>query len=474
MKKIAIALVALAAFVLPAKAHFVWILPTDSKDTVLVVFGEGDGPDEYVPVTKIKQTRIAAYNGKAVSLKVNTTMKRKGKINAYFVSVPKNVDFLAGKCVYGVISKGKTTFKLVYHPKMVTHPKFGEVQVYKNTNWKKGHNPEIFEIVATRSGSKIKGQVVMNHEPVPNSEVVIRVAGGDDQITTKTNKDGRFHCKAPKGKGTLLIRARLIDSKAGTYQGKKYPETRHYATLSIPSVATSKTAQKTNAPKEDPRASNLLKEARQARAVWKNFPGFTANLEVNVNGKIYKTPVTITSKGRVQTELKDEVLQRWLRRQVGSIVSHRLSNAAEYNTPCAFADDNKKHPLGRRILILNDELHSSYRIRNKQIIEVFRSTGPIRFKITVLNNYRNRDKKFLPASYVVNSWNAKTNKLVSSTAFHDTWKRIGRFDLPATMTIVNATSLKGQTVSTTAEASDTPQYLDVKTLRFTNHKLLSK
>ncbi|MGF1582677.1 MAG: DUF3386 family protein [Gemmataceae bacterium] len=471
MNKIVTAAIAFAAFVLPAKAHFVWILPTDSPNTVQVVFGEGEGPDEYVPVTKIKQTRLYAFGAKKKTL----TM-RKAKTNAFLVTLPQGTNSVAGECVYGVLSKGKKTFRLVYHPKMVSR-----MELASRTLHAKGKKPRrassTMEIVAELKTTGLGGKVLFNGSPITDSEVVVRRPRSDDSITVTTDKAGVFQCKVPSGKGPVLIRARHIDQTAGTLGDKKYPETRHYATLFVPVKAAIKATTKTDGtPKEDPRATKLLKVAREARAVWNDFPGFTANLEINHNGTIYKTPVTITSQGRVKTELNDESLQQWVRRQVGSIASHRLSNAADYDTPCAFADDNRKHPLGRRILILNDELHSSYRIRDRQIIEVFRSTGPIRFKITVLKNYRNKEKKFLPASYVVNSWNAKTNKLVSSTAFHDTWKRVGKFDLPATMTVVGATSLRSQTVGaiSTEDGPDAPRYLDVKTLRFSKHKLLTK
>ena len=122
-----------------------------------------------------------------------------------------------------------------------------------------------------------------------------------------------------------------------------------------------------------------------------------------------------------------------------SVVSHRLdSSGGDRNTPCAFADDNVHNPLGRKILVLNDELHSSYRVRDGQIVEVNRQMATARFTITVLESVVNAEKKFLSSCYVVNTWDTKTNALLSSQAFHQTWVRVGQFDLPGSETIVNA------------------------------------
>ncbi len=193
--------------------------------------------------------------------------------------------------------------------------------------------------------------------------------------------------------------------------------------------------------KADPAATKLLAEARAARAEWKNFPGFSAGLAVNVNGQVVKGRVEISAAGKVKLEGLDKETHGWVRAEIASLVGHRLPNASTRDTPCAFADDNRDHPSGRLIKVLNDELHSSYRIRDdRQIIEVNRQTGPVRFTITVLENRRNKEKQYLPISYVVNTWEGKTGALKSSRAHHHTWQRVGAFDLPATVLTLTASA----------------------------------
>src|SRR5208337_3429528 len=120
----------------------------------------------------------------------------------------------------------------------------------------------------------------------------------------------------------------------------------------------------------------------------------------------------VAAEGKVKLTLDaDDATKSWARREIASLVSHRLPGGPS-DTPCAFLDGIENHPSGRAIRVLNDELHSSYRIRDRQIIEVNRQMPDIRFTITVLENTLNEDKQFLPVFYVLNSWDVKTKTLV--------------------------------------------------------------
>lgn len=190
--------------------------------------------------------------------------------------------------------------------------------------------------------------------------------------------------------------------------------------------------------KADPAATKMFAEARTARAAWNNFPGFTADLVVNHNGKAFKGMMTATDKGKVSVTLEDKEMQALATREIGSLVSHRMP-ASSKDTPCTFADDVIDHPMGRKIMVVGDDMHSSFRIKDRQMFEVNRGMKDSRFTITMLENQWNADKKHLPISYVVNTWDTKTNALKSSMSFHHTWTRMGDFDLPATLLTVTAT-----------------------------------
>jgi hypothetical protein len=223
------------------------------------------------------------------------------------------------------------------------------------------------------------------------------------------------------------------------------PMTRsHFVFLALLATGISSGAKEAGKKKADPAATKLLADARAARVQWTDFPGFKADLTVNINGKITRGKVVVAEDGKLKLELADAAAQAWTKRVLGSTISHRLDNSRSLDTPCAFADDNAHHPLGRAIRVLNDEFHSSYRIRDRQVIVVNREMKEhgIRFSITVLENRITEEKKYLPACFVVNTWDVKTGGLRSSETHHQTWKRVGKFDLPARTTIVTATTEK--------------------------------
>jgi hypothetical protein len=200
--------------------------------------------------------------------------------------------------------------------------------------------------------------------------------------------------------------------------------------------------------KADPAATKLLADARAARANWTGFPGFTADAEVNLDGHTGRARVEVKPDGKVSLEAAGQPLDKeadnWVRRELGSVAGHRLDSGTDLETPCAFANEDADHPLGRAVRVLNDEFHSSYRIRDRQIIVVNRQMPQqgVRFTITVLENRLNDEKQYLPVSFVVNSWDLKGNTLTRSEAHHQTWQRVGKFDLPQSITVVSATGDK--------------------------------
>jgi hypothetical protein len=208
--------------------------------------------------------------------------------------------------------------------------------------------------------------------------------------------------------------------------------------LALPALADDKPAAK-DVP-ADPAATKLLAEARAARAQWENFPGFRAKLTINIDGKVTKGTVEVSPKGKVAVQAENARPEDvdWAKGELAQIVGHRLDNSASLDTPCAFLDDNKDHPLGRSLRVLNDEFHSSYRVRDRQIVVVNRQMKDSRFTITVMENKLNKEKKYLPVCYVVNSWDGKTEALTSSASYHHTWKRVGDFDLPMSLTVMTA------------------------------------
>jgi hypothetical protein len=96
-------------------------------------------------------------------------------------------------------------------------------------------------------------------------------------------------------------------------------------------------------PKPDPAATRMFANARAARALWDDFPGFQADVTVNIEGKVTRGTVKVDSKGKVDFDLTDSAARDWAKGVLQSVVSHRLDDNPDKVVPCVFGDlDPKK------------------------------------------------------------------------------------------------------------------------------------
>jgi uncharacterized GH25 family protein len=440
MKRLGIVFLLLAAAA-PARAHFVWLLPTEpgaKEPGVRLVFSDTLKPDRPELLKKVAHTKLFARDQDGTEVPV----KAVEGADALDVALPAGKFYsVAGVCRYGVSTHGGSEpFLLNYYPKafvgLATKPRAKAI-VEPCDVLPLEIMPEVYaEVPALR--------VLWRGKPLAGAEVVLLVPGEDKPVEGMTGADGTFPLKEPKKAGLYGARARHVEKKAGELDGKKYTEVRHYATLVVraPAPRAAAGAATSDKPAADAAATKLLADARAARATWENFPGFSADVEVNLDGQVTRGQVEVSAKGEVTLKLEKGAAAEWARPTLRSIVGHRLDSSADLDTPCAFADDNAHHPLGRAIRVLNDEFHSSYRIRDRQVIVVNRSLRDTRFTITVMENRLNAEKKFLPVSYVVNTWATEGGALRSSASHHQTWQRVGAFDLPRTASVVTASAGK--------------------------------
>jgi uncharacterized GH25 family protein len=441
MKRL-IGLVLVLVLTAPVQAHFIFLLP--SPPTYLsaqAIFSDTLTPDRPELLDKVARTEffVRGPDGKAAPVKatkngpaIDLELPGEGLRTVYAI------------CPYGVVEKGKSgPFLLHYYSKTFVGlgPKSKAPADQLLRTWKRSAL-EIVPVTDPKEEPSVR--VLWEDKPLADASVVLQVPGKDESIDRKTDENGRVSLVRPDRSGLYGVRVMHSEDKKGEQDGKKYASVRHIATFTFPvEVGSAKSAAAGASKAADPEATRLLADARTARANWDAFPGFSADLEVNVEGKVSKGKVKVGSRGKVTLDLEGES-KEWARRTLESVVGHRLDNSTDLETPCAFADEVTDHPLGRAIRVLNDEYHSSYRIRDRQVIVVNRQAGPVRFTITVLENRLNVEKKFLPVSYVVNTWDAKTDALKSSAAHHDTWERVGKYDLPRMLMVVNTVDGKQQ------------------------------
>jgi hypothetical protein len=449
MMRLSSALVCLAAVAAPARSHFIWIVP-EPGDTVRVVFSDAPKPDDPALLKKIAHLQIFLRGADG---KVQALESRTGKDALEAQAAGEGPREVAAVCQYGVSQRGSTEpFLLNYYAKSfvgldkVRGSK--EPPAVLSQSWDK--LPLEVVLVPEKKDPPML-RVLWQGKPLAGAEFVQLVPGKDKPVEGKSDADGLIPLEHPSAAGIYGVRVKHVEAKEGELDGKKYKEIRHYATATAPVLVSEKVPEGAK-PAPDAAATKLLADARAARAVYADFRGFAADIEVNLDGKVCRGQVSVNAKAKVQLQLNgagDDEARNWASRQLASIIAHRLDSGPGEETPCAFADEDTDNPLGRAIRVLNDEFHSSYRIRDHQVMVVNRHMRDARFTITVLENRLTEEKKFLPVSYVVNTWDLKTEALKSSEAFHHTWQRVGGFDLPQRVLVVTALAGKQQARSLT-------------------------
>jgi hypothetical protein len=274
--------------------------------------------------------------------------------------------------------------------------------------------------------------LLQNGKPVPKAHFT---TVDDDLVNEEIDADnaGRAVWK-PSSAGHYCVYTKSVLPQAGEKDGTKYTEIREFATLAFHWPLVRETA--------DPEAVKLFQTALTARAAWNKFPGFQAAVSGAVDGRGFEGKADVAADGSVMLKLDQEVAAAWADEQLSSLVMHR--RGAESRGDAApvlrFADRDEHHPLGRLLTYIGGEFASSYRVTGDQITVVNRCFGAQNMTITVLENEKNAEGKYLPRNYTVQYWDAKTGRLDRTESVRNRWTRVGAFDLPAEITVSTASS----------------------------------
>jgi hypothetical protein len=335
---------------------------------------------------------------------------------------------VVGRCEYGVLARPKQTpFLLRYYPKAIA----GQPEPLNAMK----PRPEIpFEIVATLDRDRLKLAVLRDGKPVPGA--VFHTVDSDLTNSEVTAGADGWASWAPPEPGRYSVYAQQTLKTPGDLKGTRYDEIREFATL-----AFSWPIERTDA---DPEAVALFEDALAQRAQWNHFPGFSAQLSGALDGRPFGGTATVKADGTVVIKTDDAPARPWLEDQLGSIAMHRRAESEAGSSPdrarpvLRFADDRDEHPLGRLLIFDGGQFASSYRVKDHQITVVNRNIGRRNMTITVLDNDRNAERKFLPRSYLVHYWNAKTGALDHVETVQEQWRRVGSWDLPASHVVTTS------------------------------------
>jgi hypothetical protein len=191
----------------------------------------------------------------------------------------------------------------------------------------------------------------------------------------------------------------------------------------------------------DRQADQLVFEAADASAGWNCFPGFLADFEVQRGGRKCLGRVIVEPNGRVHIEHVAGDYRRWSDDHVCKIVRGRLPADHEPKKSWAFASTQKpRDPIGRCVYPADNPFGELHWIRERQIHAIDFRSGKQKHRLTTLKTEKNVDGKHLPAALVLHSWNSRTQELESTETTLLSWRRVGRFDLPATIDVLSTDS----------------------------------
>jgi hypothetical protein len=449
-----------------ARAHFLYIrvgAPAEAGRWAEVYFSDRLEPGDPKFVARVARTRlwVQARPGEFRELPVHATADR------LRAPLPSDRSFIViGACEYGVVARPKeTAFLLRYYPKAVTG-------IAEELNRMQPRREIPFEIQATFEGvpqpagtasgagstpgpgpsGAVRLVALRDGRPIPRA-IFMAVDPDMSEQTITAGPDGSASW-TPPAPGQYAVTVRETIKKPGTLGDKAYNEIREFATVSF--------AWPLEGSKPAAAADALFKDAVAHRAIWRRFAGFSAEVAGYFDGREFTGRVSVKADGEVGIQTDNPDAKAWLQDHLESLVMHRQpppeGDASEAPAPrFRFVDEPEDHPLGRLIAVRGDQMASSYRIKDRQIMVVNRRMGQRNMTITVLENDTNTEGHFLPHSYVVQYWDAASGKLLSAETIQERWQRVGPLDLPVLHSVTTASDIG----------------LSTRVVRFSQLKLLS-
>ncbi len=429
-RKALLGLVVVLATSAQAQAHFLWLdlrSGDADKSQARLYFSEEPAPGEPHLIAKAAKTKVwlRGADGKLTPVSLAAA---EGDEAALVAACNAAGASLEGHWDYGVFTHGPAPTLLNYYAKALGSDWTDSAATARAEKLK-------LDIVPALEGKKLAVQVLFDGQPVGDAEVQFVDPAGEHH-DLKTDAEGKVSITAKPG--AWAVRSAKIEAdKSGERDGKKFDNTSHHATLTLDVPGTTLTAEKT--PSAGESALDLLVRARDGRAMWNEFPGFTTDLTVLSGAETLKGKATIDADGVVTVDLPKGKLTDWVEEQLNSMVQHRMPDGEVSQGDVTFAEEANAHPLGRKIDLGDPSLQSAYRIREDAIMEVNRAAGPtMRFTISVLEIERNQENKYLPRSFTMNFFDTKSGDLRTSLAYFNSWQRVGAFDLPKQIIEIDA------------------------------------
>lgn len=200
-----------------AQAHFLWIFAEQESESITSIhafLAEQPVPESPVFLRHIEKATYSA-GGKPIATD-------RGE-DTFVLRLPADrPTAINGLCDFGVMDRGESNFRLLY----TARAQFGPCSTDDSPELAEGLHAFFVEEDGTP-----EVRVTFNGEAAPGAIVKLYFEDGEVREVT-TDDNGRVDCpEVAESKAALL--AKWFDGIEGERDGKTFPETRHYATLTV-------------------------------------------------------------------------------------------------------------------------------------------------------------------------------------------------------------------------------------------------
>lgn len=192
-------------------------------------------------------------------------------------------------------------------------------------------------------------------------------------------------------------------------------------------------------------AQELFRAAYENRYTWdKNFPGYTADLQLVQGDEVYKGKIQVKGDFSVEvTNIEDEKVKESIYNQLRDIVTHRKpGNFEQAHGKNSFTLGETDSTGAVEILVSGDAMGSNYKVRGQEICQVSRVMGPMAFTINTAESLAT-ENGYISIKYNAIFRDSKTNNLKGKREFVESYQKFGDYYLP-TRQVIEAINPEGE------------------------------
>lgn len=176
-------------------------------------------------------------------------------------------------------------------------------------------------------------------------------------------------------------------------------------------------------------AAGLLQQARKNREVFtKDFHGFRSKLTVRLDGKAHHGTCLFRVPGTLEIALNGGKAPSVVEAAVRNMLMHRVPSSTTVTTEARYGEPDA-HSLGRKVL-LDDKYQSSYRIKDRQILQVDRTMPEFRRVLTVLETRTTASGRYLPRHVFAVVVDNDSGSIREAWTYITRFQEVGRNYLP--------------------------------------------